>query len=168
MKAFQVGLAVALIALSGCTNAQIDAFWGKSETRNGSLDNECRHQGEQGTGYVVNCARRNDERDNERQKRIVSDLRLKRYIVPAGVLPNGIHLYAFNYIWGGPRYVGVLAQDVLKVMPAAVSKDEFGFYRVDYEMIGTRMVLAEDQTSSILADNGALRALRGLATLSPQ
>jgi hypothetical protein len=162
MKFLHAGLAAALIALSGCTNKQIDAFWGHSETRNGSLNDECVHQGSQGTGFVTNCARHNDERDREHEREVISDLRLKRDVVPVGVLPSGIHLYAFSYIWGGPRYIGVVAQDVLKVMPAAVSVDDYGFYRVDYGMIGTSMVLADDQTSPIVADNGAVRGQRGL------
>lgn len=164
MKILHIGLAVALIALGGCSNRQFDAFFGTSETRNGSLDQECRHQGSQGTSFVYNCGRHNDERDNDHERERVSqsDRRLKRDIVPAGSLPNGIPLYAFNYIWGGPRYVGVVAQDVLKVMPAAVSVDEYGFYRVDYAMIGARMVLAGDQSLAVVADNDGMRAERGL------
>jgi hypothetical protein len=69
MRILYAGLAVTLIALGGCTNRQIDAFWGHSETRNGNLDTECLHQGPQDTGFVTNCGRHNDEREhNEREK----------------------------------------------------------------------------------------------------
>ncbi len=33
-----------------------------------------------------------------------------------------------------------MAQDVLRVMPDAVVTGSDGFYRVDYEMLGTRMM----------------------------
>ena len=37
------------------------------------------------------------------------------------------------------QYEGVMAQDVLKVMPTAVSVGEDGYYRVDYAMLGIEM-----------------------------
>jgi hypothetical protein len=36
----------------------------------------------------------------------------------------------------GDRYEGVMAQDVLKVMPEAVSIGPDGYYRVNYKMLG--------------------------------
>lgn len=65
-----------------------------------------------------------------------SDERLKTDIVRVGELPNGLPLYDYRYIWGGPRQRGVMAQDVLKTMPAAVSQTESGHLVVDYSMIG--------------------------------
>jgi hypothetical protein len=69
-----------------------------------------------------------------------SDRRLKQHVKRVGAIPNGLPLYSFQYIWGGPTFVGVMAQDVLRVMPDAVMTDPDGFYRVDYEMLGTRMM----------------------------
>ena len=69
-----------------------------------------------------------------------SDRRLKQHVKRAGALPNGLPLYSFQYIWGGPTFVGVMAQDVLRVRPDAVVTDADGFYRVDYEMLSTRMM----------------------------
>jgi hypothetical protein len=69
-----------------------------------------------------------------------SDCRLKRHVKRMGALPNVLPLYSFRYIWGGPTFVGVIAQDVLHVMPNAVVTGPEGLYRVDYEMLGTRMV----------------------------
>jgi hypothetical protein len=71
---------------------------------------------------------------------IRSDRRLKQYVKWVGALPNGLSLYSFQYIWGGPTFVGVMAQDVLGVMPDAVVTGLDGFYRVDYEMLGIRML----------------------------
>lgn len=56
-----------------------------------------------------------------------SDRRLKRNIKALG---RG--WYEFEYAWGGPRRVGVMAQDVLLVNPAAVSMHSSGFLMVDY------------------------------------
>lgn len=64
-----------------------------------------------------------------------SDAKLKRNIVPIDVLPNGLPVYEYNYIWDEkdtPVRVGLIAQDVLQVHPDAVSIDESGFYKVDY------------------------------------
>lgn len=71
---------------------------------------------------------------------IESDRRLKQHVKQVGALPNGLPLYSFQYIWGGATFVGVMAQDVQRVMPAAVTTGPDGFYRVDYGMLGTRMV----------------------------
>ena len=61
-----------------------------------------------------------------------SDRRLKRGIRRVGKTPvMGLPLYAFRYVWGGPRRVGVMAQDVLRVKPSAVVKIG-GFLAVDY------------------------------------
>jgi Chaperone of endosialidase len=69
-----------------------------------------------------------------------SDRRLKQNVKRVGALPNGLPLYSFRYKWGGPTFIGVMAQDVLRVMPDAVVTDPEGFYRVKYEMLGTRMM----------------------------
>ena len=45
-------------------------------------------------------------------KKIFSDERLKRDIVPVGI-ENGFNTYEFRYIWGTQRYKGVMAQEVM-------------------------------------------------------
>lgn len=65
---------------------------------------------------------------------IFSDRRLKKNIKRIGTSIMGFPVYAFNYIWGGDRQVGVMAQDVVKVMPEAVSTVD-GYMAVDYGMI---------------------------------
>jgi len=67
-------------------------------------------------------------------KKIFSDERLKRDIVPLGI-ENGFNTYGFRYIWGTQRYKGVMAQEVMKTKPQAVDK-LFGIYRVDYDELG--------------------------------
>ena len=65
-----------------------------------------------------------------------SDLRLKTDIRAIGTTAHGLPLYTFRYIDAPGLYEGVMAQDVLGVMPAAVEMAEDGYYRVDYEMLG--------------------------------
>lgn len=51
---------------------------------------------------------------------IMSDIRTKEDIERIGTLDNGLPVYAFNYKSGGPRQIGLMAQDVEKVNPDAV------------------------------------------------
>ncbi|MGB7205130.1 MAG: tail fiber domain-containing protein [Anderseniella sp.] len=74
----------------------------------------------------------------------ISDMRVKRDIVPVGELENGLTLYRFKYNWGEREFVGVMAQDVLKVHPDAVSVTENGLYDVDYTMIGAKFMTYEN------------------------
>ena len=69
-----------------------------------------------------------------------SDIRLKRDIAALKQLSNGLTLYRFKYTWSDKEWVGVMAQDVLEVMPEAVSTGPEGFYRVNYQMLGLKMV----------------------------
>ena len=65
----------------------------------------------------------------------ISDRRAKQDIERVGTLPNGLGVYTFRYIWDDPKtYIGVMAQEVLNVMPEAVSR--IGDYlAVDYGMV---------------------------------
>lgn len=63
---------------------------------------------------------------------LFSDERLKTNIKRIGTLDDlGVGLYSYNYVWGGPTHVGVMAQELEKVMPEAVFEVE-GFKAVDY------------------------------------
>ena len=69
----------------------------------------------------------------------VSDVRLKHDLNRLGITVHGLPLYAFSYNDRPGRYEGVMAQDVLKVMPEAVTMGADGYYRVNYEMLGIEM-----------------------------
>src|SRR5664279_1735245 len=62
-----------------------------------------------------------------------SDSRLKTEIAQVGTTLFGLPLYNFKYIGRAEVYEGVMAQDVLKVMPSAVLTGSDGFYRVNYK-----------------------------------
>jgi len=69
-----------------------------------------------------------------------SDRRLKTGITRVGTHPAGFGLYRFKYLWSDTEHVGVLAQEVLDVMPHAVIHGDDGFLRVDYAAIGMEMM----------------------------
>ena len=65
---------------------------------------------------------------------LVSDIRVKRNIVPEGTSWKGLDVYTYNYLGQSTRRRGVMAQDVEKIYPNAVS--EFGGVKhVDYGAI---------------------------------
>jgi hypothetical protein len=68
-----------------------------------------------------------------------SDVRLKTDIEQVGTTVYGLPLYHFRYKTGPERFEGVMAQDVLEVMPDAVVSGEDGHYRVKYSHLGIRM-----------------------------
>ncbi len=60
-----------------------------------------------------------------------SDIRLKENVAEVGRLDNGLKVYRFNYIGDNVPQIGLMAQDVEKVNPDAVT--EIGGYKyVDY------------------------------------
>ena len=62
-----------------------------------------------------------------------SDIRIKKDIRKVGVHPLGIDLYEWTYLWGG-RAMGVMAHELVKVMPDAVTQF-MGYAMVDYAML---------------------------------
>jgi hypothetical protein len=69
-----------------------------------------------------------------------SDVNLKHDIVPVGHLANGLGLYRFSYTDSDKVYVGVLAQEVARVMPDAVRRAPNGYLQVDYARVGMPMM----------------------------
>ena len=67
-----------------------------------------------------------------------SDFRLKHEIILLGHLNNGPGFYRFVYNGGEEAYVGVIAQEVQKVIPQAVVRDRDGYLRVFYNKVGLK------------------------------
>jgi hypothetical protein len=63
---------------------------------------------------------------------LASDRRLKKNIRNIGKLSSGIPLYEFEYIWDQIKRIGVMADEVIKIIPEAVIRHESGFDMVDY------------------------------------
>ncbi|HEY4404671.1 MAG TPA: tail fiber domain-containing protein [Xanthobacteraceae bacterium] len=72
--------------------------------------------------------------------RVLSDRRLKTGIARVATLASGLGLYRFKYLWSAVEYVGVMAQEVRDLVPAAVVEGADGFMRVDYRMLGLEML----------------------------
>ena len=75
-----------------------------------------------------------------------SDRRLKENVVLIGEHPLGIGIYLFDYkpayrdAWGHGRQFGVMADEVERVMPEAVSVHSNGYKMVNYAMLGINAV----------------------------
>ncbi len=65
-----------------------------------------------------------------------SDRRLKTGIIRVGTHPAGFGLYRFRYLWSDTEHVGVLAQEVLEILPHAVIRGDDGYLRVNYGALG--------------------------------
>ncbi len=61
-----------------------------------------------------------------------SDARLKEDVKHIGETHAGLPIYSYKYKWGGPKTMGVMAQDVEKVDPDAVTTHASGFKLVNY------------------------------------
>ena len=68
-----------------------------------------------------------------------SDIRLKHDLQLVGTTVYGLPLYDFQYNGQQGTYEGVMAQDVLKVKPEAVTTGADGYYRVNYRMLGLKL-----------------------------
>ena len=72
---------------------------------------------------------------------MMSDPGVKQAIVCVGMLPIGVNLYVFDYLpayrgtAGYGRQLGVMADEVERVLPEAVSLHSDGYKRVDYAML---------------------------------
>jgi hypothetical protein len=73
-----------------------------------------------------------------------SDLALKHDVVLLGHLANGLGFYRFSYIGSDTAYVGVIAQEVERVMPEAVTRGRDGYLRVFYDKLGLKLRLYRD------------------------
>jgi hypothetical protein len=68
-----------------------------------------------------------------------SDVRLKHDIALLGSLDNGLGFYRFSYNGNRKAYVGVMAQEVQRVMPEAVVRGSDGYLRVYYDKLGLKV-----------------------------
>ena len=73
-----------------------------------------------------------------------SDIALKHDVVLLGHLDNGLGYYRFSYLGSGKAYVGVMAQEVQAVMPAAVTRGGDGYLRVHYDRLGLKFLTYKD------------------------
>jgi hypothetical protein len=65
----------------------------------------------------------------------ISDRKLKKNIKKIGKLPSGLNLYSFEYKHSDIPRIGVMADEVEKVLPEAVNEYN-GYKYVNYDLIG--------------------------------
>jgi hypothetical protein len=94
-----------------------------------------------GVAPVRGVARRTTRRVIRR-----SDMMLKHDISLLGHLENGLGFYRFSYNGSEKAYVGVMAQEVRTIMPAARGSD--GYLRVSYDKLGLKFQTYDQWTPS--------------------
>src|SRR3954452_18231774 len=77
-----------------------------------------------------------------------SDMMLKHDIFLIGHLQNGIGFYRFAYNGSNKAYVGVMAQEVQTIIPAAVLRGSDGYLRVFYDKLGLKFQTYDQWTAS--------------------
>lgn len=124
---------------SSAIPGMLSGFFGN--TSNGTTSSTGNsNQSASGTGSTINAPSQTDKAGQALQvaatlASMFSDVRLKRDIRRIGTHPLGVGIYTYEYAWGGPRQVGVLAQEVLGVKPSAVAMHASGYLMVDYGSI---------------------------------
>ncbi|RVK16077.1 tail fiber domain-containing protein [Sinorhizobium medicae] len=108
----------------------------------------------------TNTNTNNNDNAPEPDANEASDRRLKRDIARLAELANGLGIYRFRYLWSDEVFVGVMAQEVLEVMPEAVVIGSDGYMRVNYTKLGIEMLSLEQWTSRLVAGVPSSRALR--------
>jgi hypothetical protein len=83
---------------------------------------------------------------------IPSDIRLKQDIAALDRTHNGLRLYRYRYIGDDTLYVGVMAQEVAALVPAAVSRMDDGYLQVDYGRLGLAFLTWRDWVGRRPAD----------------
>ena len=67
-----------------------------------------------------------------------SDINLKHDVILLGHLANRLGYYRFSYLGSSKPYVVIIAQEVQKLVPAAVTHGRDGYLRVYYEQLGLK------------------------------
>lgn len=94
---------------------------------------------------------------------MLSDIRAKENVEFVG-FENGWRMYSYNYIGDSAQYVGVIAQDVVKTRPDAITLHN-GLMVVDYEKIGVNFYAV---TRKKLPSYACYAFLRNLLRKIPQ
>ena len=77
-----------------------------------------------------------------------SDIALKHDVILIGRLANGLGYYRFSYLGSNKPYVGVIAQEVQRLVPEAVIRGHDGYLRVYYEQLGLKLRTYADWLAS--------------------
>ena len=78
----------------------------------------------------------------------MSDIRLKQDIIEVARLDNGLGPYRYRYKWSDQIYVGVMAQEVARIVPNSAVHGADGYLRVDYSRLGLHLMTWEEWVAS--------------------
>ena len=73
-----------------------------------------------------------------------SDKRLKRDVALLSRRDDGVGIYRYRYLWSDEVYVGVMAQEVARIVPDAVACGPDGYLRVNYRRLGLRLMKLDE------------------------
>jgi hypothetical protein len=140
-RATIAAIAALSLFLSACSTSGVSSG-NKSESYCEEHRTQCIVGGVILVGAVTAIIVHNNRDDDSAVQQGPSDQRLKRDIKPLTVTGKGVKIYSFHYLGDDRLFSGVLAQDLLAdpETAEAVSKDENGFYSVDYARLGLPVV----------------------------
>lgn len=129
----------ALQAMQGAQGANAQQWMGMSGFGMGVLGDAAsrgfQQQQMQFQANQANAAAVNSFINNGMKLAMGSDPRLKMNVVRIGTRADGLGLYQWDYVWGGPRATGVMANEVRAKYPGAVFQVG-GYDMVDYGKLG--------------------------------
>jgi hypothetical protein len=129
----------ALQAMQGAQGANANQWMGMSGFGMGVLGDAAnrgfQQQQMQFQANQANAAAANSFLNSGMKMAFGSDRRLKTNIVRVGTRRDGLGIYEFDYVWGGPRMTGVMADEVRAKYPGAVLTAG-GYDMVDYGQLG--------------------------------
>lgn len=135
----QQGTTLAGQAAQSATNigtAQAGGIVGSANAISGGINNAAPWLSSFSGGGNSNPSNWDTENKNNFQDFQSSDRRLKTDIHLIGKLHSGLNVYTFKYHESPTvTHMGVMADEVEKVMPHAVSTDESGYLQVSYGML---------------------------------
>lgn len=140
-KATIAAMTVLSLFLSACSTSGVSSG-NKSESYCEEHRTQCIVGGVIIAGVVTAIIVHNNRDNDSTVQQGPSDQRLKRDIKPLTVTDKGIKIYSFHYLGDDRLFSGVLAQDLLQNPETAdaVSKDENGYYSVDYAQLGLPII----------------------------
>lgn len=135
----QQGTTLAGQAAQSATNigtAQAGGIVGSANAISGGINNAAPWLSSFAGGGNNNASNWDTENPNNFQDFQSSDRRLKTDIHLIGKLASGLNVYTFKYRESPTlTHMGVMADEVEKVIPQAVSTDESGYLQVSYGML---------------------------------
>ena len=118
----------------GATNQQYQAQLGASNAQNASNSSAMNGLFSLGSAGMGMYGMMNAAAPAAAAAGMFSDRRVKTNIVKIGKADNGLNIYSYNYVWGGPAMIGYMADEVEKVSPHAVGNFG-GIKTVDYARV---------------------------------